>query len=82
MLVILNDNGIAIDKNVGALSEYLTKITISKSYNRFKDKVWHFMGGGSPYGRNSRAIVRQLGNALKTTLLRKSNLFRTKNLQK
>lgn len=81
LLVILNDNGIAIDKNVGALSEYLTKITISKSYNRFKDKVWHFMGGGSPYGRNSRAIVRQLGNALKTTLLRKSNLFESLNFR-
>jgi 1-deoxy-D-xylulose-5-phosphate synthase len=81
LLVILNDNGIAIDKNVGALSEYLTKITISKSYNRFKDKVWHFMGGGSPYGKNSREVVRQIGSALKTTLLKKSNLFESLNFR-
>ena len=81
LLVILNDNGIAIDKNVGALSEYLTKITTSKSYNRFKDKVWHFMGGGSPYGKSSRAVVRQLGSAVKSTLLRKSNLFESLNFR-
>ena len=81
LLVILNDNGIAIDKNVGALSEYLTKITTSKSYNRFKDKVWHFMGGSTRYGKSSRAVVRQLGNAVKTTLLRKSNLFESLNFR-
>ncbi|MCX6231639.1 MAG: 1-deoxy-D-xylulose-5-phosphate synthase [Bacteroidetes bacterium] len=81
LLVILNDNGIAIDKNVGALSEYLTKITTSKSYNRFKDKIWRFMGGGSPYGKSSRAIVKQLGSAVKTTLLRKSNLFESLNFR-
>jgi 1-deoxy-D-xylulose-5-phosphate synthase len=81
LLVILNDNGISIDKNVGALSEYLTKITTSKSYNRFKDKVWYLLGGGSPYGKSSRAVVKQLGNALKTTLLRKSNLFESLNFR-
>ncbi|NVN93733.1 MAG: 1-deoxy-D-xylulose-5-phosphate synthase [Bacteroidetes bacterium] len=81
LLVILNDNGIAIDKNVGALSEYLTKITTSKSYNRFKEKIWYFMGGGSPYGKSSRAVVRQLGSAVKSTLLRKSNLFESLNFR-
>jgi 1-deoxy-D-xylulose-5-phosphate synthase len=81
LLVILNDNGIAIDKNVGALSEYLTKITTSKSYNRFKDKIWHFMGGGSPYGKSSRDVVRQLGSAVKSTLLQKSNLFESLNFR-
>ena len=37
LLVILNDNGIAIDKNVGALKEYLTDITTSRTYNKFKE---------------------------------------------
>jgi 1-deoxy-D-xylulose-5-phosphate synthase len=45
LLVILNDNKIAIDKNVGALKEYLVDITTSRSYNRFKDLVWKIMGG-------------------------------------
>ncbi|MFZ4401847.1 MAG: 1-deoxy-D-xylulose-5-phosphate synthase [Bacteroidales bacterium] len=81
LLVILNDNGISIDKNVGALSEYLTKITTSKSYNRFKDKIWYLLGGGSPYGKSSRAVVKQLGSAVKSTLLKKSNLFESLNFR-
>ena len=40
LLVILNDNGIAIDKNVGAIKEYLTDITTSRTYNKLKDRVW------------------------------------------
>jgi 1-deoxy-D-xylulose-5-phosphate synthase len=75
LLVILNDNGIAIDKSVGALNEYLTDITTSKTYNRIRDKIWYMMGGNTRYGANSRAVVKQIGNALKTTLLKKSNLF-------
>ena len=40
ILIILNDNGIAIDKNVGALKEYLTDITTSQTYNKVKDRIW------------------------------------------
>jgi 1-deoxy-D-xylulose-5-phosphate synthase len=75
LLVILNDNGIAIDKNVGGLSEYLTAITTSRAYNKFKDKVWWLMGGKTRYGANSRAVVKQVGNAVKASLLKESNLF-------
>ena len=75
LLVILNDNKIAIDKNVGAIKEYLLDITTSQSYNRFKDMVWKIMGGDTGYGSNSRSIVKQIGNAVKSTILKKSNLF-------
>jgi 1-deoxy-D-xylulose-5-phosphate synthase len=75
LLVILNDNKIAIDKNVGAIKEYLLDITASRSYNRFKDMVWKGLGGNSKYGSNSRAIIKQVGNAVKSTILKKSNLF-------
>ncbi len=75
LLVILNDNGIAIDKNVGGLSKYLTNITTSRAYNRLKDKIWWLMGGKTRYGANSRAVVKQIGNAVKATLLKESNLF-------
>jgi 1-deoxy-D-xylulose-5-phosphate synthase len=75
LLVILNDNGIAIDKNVGGLSRYLTDITTSRTYNRIRDKIWVLMGGKTRYGRNSRAVVKQLGNAVKATLMKESNLF-------
>jgi 1-deoxy-D-xylulose-5-phosphate synthase len=75
LLVILNDNGIAIDKNVGAIKDYLADIVTSGTYNKIRDKIWHLLGGGTSYGQNSRAIVKQLGNALKSTLLNRSNLF-------
>ncbi|GAP43905.1 1-deoxy-D-xylulose-5-phosphate synthase [Lentimicrobium saccharophilum] len=81
LLVILNDNGIAIDKNVGALREYLLDIVTSRAYNKLKDKVWKMMGGNTSYGKNSRAVVKQIGNALKSTILNKSNLFEAFNFR-
>ncbi len=81
LLIILNDNGIAIDKNVGALKEYLANIATSKIYNRFKDKIWHLLGGGTKYGANTRAIVKQVGNAVKGSILTKSNLFEAFNFR-
>jgi 1-deoxy-D-xylulose-5-phosphate synthase len=81
LLVILNDNQIAIDKNVGAIKDYLADIVTSKTYNKVRDKIWLLMGGGTKYGKNSRAIVKQLGNAVKTTLLKSGNLFEAFNLR-
>lgn len=81
LLVILNDNGISIDRNVGAMSEYLLKIVTSKAYNKLKDQVWFLLGGGTKYGRNTRAIVKQVGGAVKATLLRQSNLFESFNFR-
>ncbi len=81
LLVILNDNQIAIDKNVGAIKDYLADIVTSRTYNKFRDKIWLLMGGGTKYGKNSRAIVKQLGNAVKTTLLKSGNLFEAFNFR-
>ncbi|MBW6491361.1 MAG: 1-deoxy-D-xylulose-5-phosphate synthase [Lentimicrobium sp.] len=81
LLVILNDNGIAIDKNVGAMREYLLDIVTSRAYNKLKDRVWKLMGGNTEYGKNSRAVVKQIGNALKSTILKKSNLFEAFNFR-
>ena len=81
LLVILNDNGIAIDKNVGAIKETLAAMISSKTYNKFKDKVWLLLGGGTRYGKNTRAIVKQIGNAVKSTILRRSNLFEALNFR-
>ena len=81
LLVILNDNGIAIDRSVGAFREYLLDIVTSKTYNNLKDKVWKVMGGNTSYGKNSRAVVKQVGNALKSTILKKSNLFESFNFR-
>jgi 1-deoxy-D-xylulose-5-phosphate synthase len=75
LLVILNDNGIAIDKNVGALKEYLTDITTSKTYNKLKDEIWNMLGALSKVGPDARTMIQKLENAIKVTLFRQSNFF-------
>ncbi len=75
ILVILNDNNIAIDPNVGALKEYLIDITTSGTYNRFRNKVWNFLGRFGRMGPNARTLASQLEAGFKSTFLDKSNLF-------
>jgi len=74
ILVILNDNGISIDKAVGGLSHYLVKITSSQKYNRLKESVWRRTGGDEnpTVGRN---FISKSLSALKSSLLEGSNLF-------
>jgi 1-deoxy-D-xylulose-5-phosphate synthase len=70
MLVILNDNNIAIDPNVGALKKYLTKITLSGKYNRLKKSIWNRLGESK-----FRWAIKRLGNTIKSALLSEGNLF-------
>ena len=81
ILVVLNDNGISIDKNVGALKDYLTLMATSKTYNRLKNKVWDLLGKASRYGPNTQRLAQQVENAIKGTILRKSNLFESMNFR-
>ena len=75
MLVVLNDNCMSIDPNVGALKEYLTDITTSHTYNKVKDEVWKALGKLSKFGPNAQAIVQKVEGAVKSALLKQSNLF-------
>lgn len=81
MLVILNDNCMSIDPNVGALKEYLTDITTSHTYNKVKDEVWNVLGKMSKFGPNAQSIVQKVENALKGALLKQSNLFESLNFR-
>jgi 1-deoxy-D-xylulose-5-phosphate synthase len=81
LLVILNDNNIAIDANVGALKEYLLDITTSKTYNRFKDNIWKILGKMGRVGPNARTLASQIEAGLKSTILDKSNLFEGLNFR-
>lgn len=75
LLVILNDNCMSIDPNVGALKEYLTDIATSKTYNQLKKDIWRLLGPVSKFGPNAREIVKKVEKSIKGTLLRKSNFF-------
>ncbi len=80
-LVVLNDNCMSIDPNVGALKEYLTDITTSKTYNKVKNEVWSLLGKISKFGPNAQAIIGNIENAIKSSILEQSNLFESLNFR-
>lgn len=77
ILVILNDNGISIDRAVGGLNGYLTRITASRGYNRLKEEVWQRLDGTRGGRRHSHSLgmMQRMTNAAKSALLGGSNLF-------
>ena len=81
MLVILNDNCMSIDPAVGALKEYLTDITTSHTYNKVKDQIWDLLGQISKFGPNAQSIVQKVENAIKSAVLKQSNLFESLNFR-
>jgi 1-deoxy-D-xylulose-5-phosphate synthase len=81
VIIILNDNNMSIDQNVGALKEYLTDITTSHTYNKVKDDVWKLLGK-LPVGKTfSRAMATKLTEGLKGMVSSSSNLFEALNLR-
>jgi 1-deoxy-D-xylulose-5-phosphate synthase len=81
LLVVLNDNCMSIDPNVGALKEYLTDITTSHTYNKIKDEVWNLLGKISKFGPDAQTIASKVTHALKGSLLKQSNLFESLNFR-
>lgn len=81
LLIILNDNCMSIDPNVGALRDYLTDITTSKTYNKMRDEVWHILGKISKFGPNAQEIASKVESSVKSFLLKQSNLFESLNLR-
>lgn len=81
VLIILNDNCMSIDPNVGALKEYLTDITTSPAYNRLKDDIWNALGK-LPVGKNfTRDMASKLEHSIKGFVNRNSNLFEALKLR-
>lgn len=81
LLVILNDNGIAIDPNVGAIHKYLTNISTSQTYNKIKDDLWNLLGKFDKLGSRSQWLASKIEAALKTALLKNSNMFESLNFR-
>lgn len=81
LIIVLNDNCMSIDPNVGALKDYLTDITTSHTYNRVKDEVWNLLGKLSSFGKTAQEVVSKIETGLKATLLHQSNLFESLHLR-
>ncbi len=81
MLIILNDNCMSIDPNVGALKEYLTDITTSPTYNRMKDDIWKALGKLPLGARFTREMASKLEHSIKGFISNSSNLFESLKLR-
>ena len=80
LLIILNDNCMSIDPNVGALKEYLTDITTSQTYNKIRDDFWKALG--KLPGKNfSRHMASKFEASLKGLVSKSSNLFEALKLR-
>jgi 1-deoxy-D-xylulose-5-phosphate synthase len=74
LLIILNDNNMSIDPNVGGLREYLTDITTSKTYNKVRDDIWNLLGK-LPFGQTQQKLASKVDSAVKGIISKSSNLF-------
>ena len=81
VLIILNDNCMSIDPNVGALKEYLTDITTSHTYNKLRDDVWKLLGKLPIGKRFTREMASKLEASVKGMVSKSSNLFEALNLR-
>ena len=78
LLIILNDNNISIDRNIGGLHEYLLHITTNKRYNEAKSRVWNSLGEG--WFRN---MIQRMVGSMKSSLVSRSggDLFQAMGLR-
>lgn len=79
--IILNDNCMSIDPNVGALKKYLTDISTSPTFNHIRDDIWEVLGKLNKIGRNARDVGKTIEQSLKSFVLNQSNLFEALNLR-
>ena len=81
LLVILNDNGISIDKGVGSLKDFLLDVTTSKAYNKIKDKTWKALGVLGKEGPAPRNILKGIMQSTKSFLFDRSELMESLNMR-
>lgn len=83
LIILLNDNCMSIDPNVGALKDYLTDITTSHFYNKMKEEVWQMLGKLKKIrlGAQAQQIAAAVDSSIKSLLLKQSNLFEALNLR-
>nr|WP_319399963.1 1-deoxy-D-xylulose-5-phosphate synthase [uncultured Carboxylicivirga sp.] len=81
MTVILNDNNMAIDPNVGGFSEYLVDIATSGTYNKFRSETFKALEKMKLTGPRSKEMITKLNNSLKNLLTKQTNIFEGLNIR-
>ncbi len=81
MLIILNDNNMAIDHNVGALNEYFVNLTTSKQYNRLRYNLYRTFKKANLINEELKSAIIRFNNSLKSLITRHQNIFEGLNIR-
>lgn len=81
ILIILNDNDMAIDNNVGGMRDYLVKMTTSQAYNRVRNDVYQKFKKGNLINEKGKNFILRFNNSLKSLLTKQQNLFEGFNIR-
>ena len=81
LLIILNDNDMSIDDNVGALHRYLSRMTTSAGYNRMRYRAYKFMRRHRIINEKGRGRIIRFTNSVKSLVSRRQNIFEGLNIR-
>ena len=81
LLIVLNDNDMSIDHNVGSMNSYLAHLTTSRRYNAFRYKLYHLLRKMHLIDDRSKGVWVRFGNALKTLFSGQQNIFEGLNIR-
>lgn len=81
LLIILNDNDMSIDHNVGSLHSYLTHINTTKTYNSLRYKIYNFCKRIGLISDKGRGFLLRFNNAVKALLSGEQNIFEGLNIR-
>ncbi len=81
LLIILNDNDMAIDESVGAIGEYMSQLNTSRWYNDVKFKIYKFCVRHNLINEKRRGLIMRFSNSLKAVLTNQQNIFEGLNIR-
>ena len=81
VIIVLNDNDMSIDRNVGSLNKYLVKMTTSKGYNTFRYKTYKTLKKLHLIDEKHRGAILRFNNSLKSLISKQQNIFEGLNIR-
>lgn len=81
LLIILNDNNMSIDNNVGGLQDYLVKLTTSNKYNKIRNHIYQHIKRGKLINESEKNILLRFNNSMKALITKQQNFFEGFNIR-
>ncbi|MEA5071342.1 MAG: 1-deoxy-D-xylulose-5-phosphate synthase [Petrimonas sp.] len=81
LLIILNDNDMSIDSNVGGIQDYLVKMTTSSKYNKMRNRVYQSFKSKNLISEEKKNIVLRFNNSIKSLITQQQNMFEGFNIR-